>query len=65
MIPALTLPKKGYKGANPDFPFEPTADQFFTPERGEAYREVGIAIAEQMLKETKFAYPVESRAPRA
>jgi len=55
MIPALSLVTRGYKGANADFPYESTADQFFSPEQFEAYRDVGICIARQMLAETGLA----------
>jgi hypothetical protein len=55
MIPALSLPSRGYKGANPDFPYESTMDQFFSPEQFEAYRDVGRTIARQMLTDTSLA----------
>ncbi|AXS42543.1 hypothetical protein D1F64_09840 [Breoghania sp. L-A4] len=59
MIEPLDMVAKGYKGANPDFPDETTADQFFAEPQFEAYRSVGYAIAEQMIEEldlgTKFA----------
>ncbi|MFQ5637813.1 MAG: patatin-like phospholipase family protein [bacterium] len=40
----------GYKSANPDFPDQTTADQFFDEEQFEAYRELGYQLAKQMLK---------------
>ena len=52
MIPGLSLSSRGYKGAFPDFPYELTADQFFSPEQFEAYREVGEQVAAQMIAET-------------
>ena len=52
MIPSLSLSSRGYKGAFPEFPYELTADQFFSPEQFEAYRDVGERIAEQMIRET-------------
>ena len=55
MIPSLSLIARGYKGANADFPYESTADQFFSPEQFEAYRDVGVCIARQMLAETDLA----------
>lgn len=55
MIPALDIVTRGYKGANADFPYESTADQFFSPEQFEAYRDVGVAITRQMLAETGLA----------
>ncbi len=39
----LRLKLLGYKGANPDFPDQSTADQFFDEEQFEAYREFGYA----------------------
>ncbi len=56
MIPSLTLTSRSYKGANPDFPYESTADQFFSAEQFEAYRDVGVRIASQMLEETDLVH---------
>ena len=55
MLRGLGLPSRGYKGANPAFPYEPTSDQFFSPEQFEAYRDVGRQITRQMLVETGLA----------
>ncbi|MER9769075.1 patatin-like phospholipase family protein [Mesorhizobium sp. M0189] len=66
MIKSLPISVRGYKGANPDFPYQSTADQFFSPEQFEAYRQLGIGIAEQMLDETKLGElfaPEESSRP--
>ena len=49
MIKNLGLLLKGYKGANPDFPDQSTADQFFDEEQFEAYRELGYEIAKRMI----------------
>jgi hypothetical protein len=49
MIEELSMTAKGYKGANPDFPNQTTADQFFDDEQFEAYREVGYRVAEEMI----------------
>jgi hypothetical protein len=49
MIPELSMTARGYKGANPDFPDQTTADQFFDEEQFEAYRELGYRTAEQMI----------------
>ena len=51
MIQDLGLLLKGYKGANPDFPDQSTADQFFDEEQFEAYRELGYEIARKMICE--------------
>ncbi len=42
----------GYKQANPDFPDESTADQFFDEDQFEAYRELGYTLAVQALDDT-------------
>ncbi len=47
----LRLRLLGYKGANPDFPDQPTADQFFDEEQFEAYRELGYFIASAAARE--------------
>ncbi|HJP17917.1 MAG: hypothetical protein CMD96_06170 [Gammaproteobacteria bacterium] len=49
MIPDMSLKLMGYKGANPSFPDQSTADQFFDEEQFEAYRELGYTIASNML----------------
>ncbi len=46
---SLRLSVLGYKSANPEFPDDPTTDQFFTQAQFEAYRELGFASVEQML----------------
>lgn len=56
MIRSLSLTSRGYKGANDEFPYESTADQFFSPEQFEAYRDVGVRIANQMLEDTNLAH---------
>lgn len=45
---------KGYKGANPDFPHEATADQFFDPVQFEAYRELGYRAARSMVADLQL-----------
>jgi hypothetical protein len=49
MVKCLSIEVRGYKGANPDFPDQSTADQFFDEEQFEAYRELGYTIAGQLL----------------
>lgn len=55
MIEGMSMKARGYKGANPDFPDESTADQFFDEEQFEAYREVGYRIADQMVNDLDLA----------
>ena len=52
MIAGLSVPVQAYKGVNPDFPDQTTADQFFDEEQLEAYRELGYRIAERMIEHT-------------
>ncbi|WP_425404104.1 hypothetical protein [Hwanghaeella sp.] len=40
---------KVYRAANPDFPHQTTADQFFDEEQFEAYRQLGVHVAEGMF----------------
>ncbi len=40
----------GYKAAHPNFPDEPTSDQFFDEQQFEAYRELGYQITSDMLR---------------
>ena len=46
----LSLRPMGYKGINPDFPDQSTADQFFDEEQFEAYRELGYVIGDRMIR---------------
>ena len=50
MIRELDMVAKGYKGANPSFPNETTADQFFDEPQFEAYRSLGQHIARNFLE---------------
>lgn len=54
MIRDVDLTTKGYRGSNPLFPFDPTSNQFFSPEQFEAYRDLGQKIARQMDKDLAF-----------
>ena len=51
MTPELSLMTRGYKGANPDFPDQTTADQFFDEEQFEAYRELGYELVDKMIED--------------
>lgn len=51
LIREVELTTKGYRGSNPLFPSDPTANQFFSPEQFEAYRDLGKKIAAQMDRE--------------
>ena len=51
LIPGLRVELMGYRGANPDFPDQTTADQFFDEEQFEAYRELGYTIAKKMIED--------------
>ena len=49
----------GYKQKQPEFPNEPTSDQFFDEKQFEAYRELGYQTAWAMMKnEHTVADPV-------
>jgi hypothetical protein len=49
LIENLPLALLGYRGANPAFPDQSTADQFFDEEQFEAYRELGYRLAAAMM----------------
>jgi hypothetical protein len=49
MIDEMPTDIYSYKGVNPTFPHETTADQFFTEKQFEAYRELGYSIGWQMF----------------
>ncbi len=63
MIRDLDIVAKGYKGANPSFPNQTTADQFFDEEQFEAYREVGYRVAEQMLNDLDLSTLFKKERP--
>lgn len=48
LIEGLSMKALSYAGANPAFPDQTTADQFFDEEQFEAYRELGYKIASKM-----------------
>ena len=53
MIRDLPTDVFSYKGINPTFPHQSTADQFFDEKQFEAYRELGYRITKQMLNSEK------------
>ncbi len=59
MIEGLATDVYSYKGVNPTFPHESTADQFFNEKQFEAYRELGYYVAWQMMlsKQGKLLFP--------
>ncbi len=50
MVPNLPQDVYSYKSAHDSFPDQSTADQFFDEGQFEAYRELGYAIAKDMIK---------------
>lgn len=50
LTPELPADLYGYKSANPAYPDQSTADQFFDEEQCEAYRELGYQLTWQMLE---------------
>lgn len=49
----LTADIYGYKATYPDFPDQPTSDQFFDEVQLEAYRELGYQLTKKMLMDTQ------------
>ena len=41
---------KGYRAQRPDYPNESTANQFYSPEQFDAYRELGIACTRRAVR---------------
>ena len=54
-----------YWRRNVDFPNETTADQFFDEEQLEAYRELGMAIAQEAIATLKSERDVQNRPAQA
>ena len=51
MVKDLGIATLKYRGKHPSFPDETTADQFFSAEQFEAYRELGFRIGEAMIRD--------------
>lgn len=51
MIGGLEFATDGYRASNPQFPHQPTADQFFDPEQFEAYRDLGRKSCDMAVRE--------------
>lgn len=55
---------RAYQAKHPDFPHEPTADQFFTETRFEAYRALGYQIGDEVFSNEQIAaHFKQSRTP--
>lgn len=48
---------RGYALANPDFPHQPTADQWFTESQFESYRVLGFEITDGILQQAVSTLP--------
>ena len=57
LVETASFVAKGYRAQNPDFPHQPTADQFFSPEQVDAYRSIGKENATAALKELGLLEP--------
>ena len=53
LVDGLPVELLGYRGANPTFPDQSTADQFFDEDQFEAYRELGFRIAAAMMEDDR------------
>jgi hypothetical protein len=61
LFAGLALPVLGYRAANPDFPDQTTADQFFDEAQFEAYRHLGFTVGEAMIKDAECASALDTR----
>ncbi|HSG49722.1 MAG TPA: hypothetical protein VLA43_18005, partial [Longimicrobiales bacterium] len=61
LIDGLSVDLVGYKRANPAFPDESTADQFFSEPQFEAYRELGFQLTHVMVHQENIAYVAKKR----
>lgn len=55
-VKELALDVHSYHLANPDFPNEPTADQFFREAQLEAYRELGHSLCDRFINDVKSSH---------
>ena len=49
LIESAPFDARGYRAQHPDYPNESTANQFYSPEQFDAYRELGLACAARAL----------------
>ena len=56
MVPCLPIDVLGYKNDNPSFPNQSTVDQFFDEAQFEAYRQLGLHIANTMVSKLGKEY---------
>ncbi|MGB0712913.1 MAG: hypothetical protein ACPGUC_05070 [Gammaproteobacteria bacterium] len=54
LIPDLPTDIYAYKAANPDFPHQTTADQFFDERQFDSYRELGYRLTKGFLRDEKI-----------
>lgn len=59
ITPGLPADLYGYKAAHPEFPDEPTTDQFFNERQFESYRELGYQITSAALINNTVAEKIE------
>jgi hypothetical protein len=50
LIEQAPFAARGYRAQHPDYPNESTANQFYSPEQFDAYRELGYVCAEAAVK---------------
>lgn len=62
MTDELPVDIYAYKSGAPDFPNETTADQFFSEQQFEAYRELGYRISSSLFKNLDDQWNLTSRA---
>jgi len=61
MVRNLPATLFAYRRANESYPHEPTSDQFFSEQQFEAYRALGSALADQMVRQAeKFTVLAEA-----
>lgn len=60
MINGLSTDVYSYKGINPEFPHQSTADQFFDEKQFEAYRELGYYVCWQMMESPETVFKEEN-----
>jgi hypothetical protein len=53
-----------YREAHPAFPHEPTSDQFFGEHQFEAYRSLGVHVAEMLFKDALMRLPAHAKLLR-
>jgi hypothetical protein len=59
LVKGMDFTTSGYLASNPEFPHQPTIDQFFNPDQFDAYRSLGYESGSQLVKALRLTATIE------